>query len=40
MLISSSNRLKVILDIKIGNISLKQSEFVKYLAIYIDQNVN
>jgi hypothetical protein len=39
MLISSSNKLKVNLDIKIGNISLKQSEFVKYLGIYIDQNL-
>jgi hypothetical protein len=39
MLISTSNKLKVNLDIKIGNISLKQSEFVKYLGIYIDQNL-
>ena len=39
MLISSSNKLKVNLDIKIGNISLKQSEFVKYLGIYIDHNL-
>ena len=39
MLISSSNKLKVNLDIKIGNISLKLSEFVKYLGIHIDQNL-
>jgi hypothetical protein len=39
MLTSSSNKLKVNLDIKTGNISLKQSEFVKYLGIYIDQNL-